>query len=100
MAVEVQGRWDYQAQYLAAREIGLRRKRHYEGLPADGVPEHRTIRGRNPHSMNDCVPFWEGDSAFTVWELDAAGLESELKDLERDAHAMELSLGVDFGENV
>jgi len=46
------------------------------------------------------VPLWEGDAGFELWGLDVTGLESELKDLERDARAMELSLQVDFGENV
>ena len=100
MAVEIEGRWDYEAQYLAARAEGLRRQRIYEGIPVDGVPEHATVRGSNRHSMDAQVPFWEGDAGFEFWGFDPQGLESEFKDLERDARAMELSLQVDFGENV
>jgi len=97
MAVEIEGRWDYEAQYLTARAEGLRRQRIYEGIPMDGVPEHATVRGSNRHSMDASVPFWEGDAGFELWGFDLTGLESELKDLERDARAMELSLQVDFG---
>ena len=96
MAVEIEGRWDYEAQYLAARAEGLRRQRIYEGIPVDGVPEHATVRGSNRHSMDAQVPFWEGDAAFELWGFDFQGLESELRDLERDAAAMELSLTGEF----
>ena len=100
MAVEIEGRWDYEAQYFTARAEGLRRQRIYEGIPVDGVPEHCTVRGSNRHLMDAQVPFWEGDAVFELWTFDPQGLESELRDLERDARAMELSLTVDFGNSV
>jgi hypothetical protein len=80
---------------------GKRRQREYEGIDLAVLNEKGGCVGT--HKMTGCgLPIADAlkaaseDQEFKIWEHDDKGLESELRDLVRDAESFEKSEGVKF----